>query len=334
MKILVINNEFQSKHFPKLFDLLRTNTNDIKIVSNYLKNRLSILERVFLKLRVPIDLNNFNKRIIIVTKVYEPTHLIFIKPNNVFPKTIHYLKKKYPDKKYILWTGDNMDKNFNSTIYYHKIKNEFNLNVISNRKYYDNLISSNQLNSPVLYLEKGFDSRIHYPGENKEYFIDVLFIGTYEKERFEYMNYLAENGIEVHIYGNNWKVNKHSKLLHIHGHEILDAEFRKMIHHSKICLNFLRQINQDLITSRTFEIPATGGFMISESTNFQKKYFKENKEAVYFSSKKELLKKVNYYLNNDSERERIRENGIKISIKNRYSLECRVIELIKIISEN
>jgi spore maturation protein CgeB len=336
MKVLIINNEFESKHFPKLFDLLIThnNENEIKIISNYRKNRLLLLERVFLKLRIPIDLHHYNKRIIIETKTFKPTHVLFIKPNNVFPKTIQFLKKNYPEKKYIFWTGDNMDKNFNSTLYYHKIKNEFNLSIISNRKYYDNLICSNQLNSPVFYLEKGFDPRIHYPGKNKEYFNEVLFIGTYEKERFEYMNYLAENGIQVHVYGNNWNVKAHSKLLHIHRHEILGDEFRKMIHQSKICLNFLRQINQDVITSRTFEIPATGGFMLSERTEFQKRYFKEDKETVFFSSKGELLRKARFYLNNDTEREIIRKNGIRVTITNNYSLVNRANELLDIISKS
>lgn len=334
MKILVINNEFESKHFPKLFDLLKTLDDEIKIISNYLNNRLSILERVFLKLRIPIDLHQFNKRIIIETKAFKPTHVIFIKPNNVYPKTIQFLKKSHPEIRYIFWTGDNMDKRFNSTLYFHKNKKEFDLNIISNKKYYDNLMLSKQLTSPVIYLEKGFDPRIHYPRVKKNYKKDVVFIGTYEKERFDYINYLAENGIEVHIYGNNWNVKTHSKFLHIHGNEIIGDDFTKMIHQTRICLNFLRQINQDVITSRTFEIPASGGFMLSERTEFQKKYFKEDKDAVYFSSKKELLEKVVYFLNHDDEREKIRENGINVSVKKKYSLEERAMEFTKIISAN
>ena len=71
--------------------------------------------------------------------------------------------------------------------------------------------------------------------------------------------------------------------------------------------------------------------MVSERTEFQKKYFKEDKDAVYFTSKEELLEKVIYYLDHDEEREKIRENGIQVSSINKYSLEDRANELIRIL---
>ena len=37
--------------------------------------------------------------------------------------------------------------------------------------------------------------------------------------------------------------------------------------------------------------------------------FKEDHEIVFYSTKEEALEKINYYLNNDSEREKISENG-------------------------
>ena len=89
---------------------------------------------------------------------------------------------------------------------------------------------------------------------------------------------------------------------------------------SKININFLRKVNHDVITSRSLEIPASGGFMLSERTNAQKKIFKEGVEADYFSSKEELLKKIKFYLLNPKKRNLIRNKGIKKCLTGEYTM--------------
>jgi spore maturation protein CgeB len=49
--------------------------------------------------------------------------------------------------------------------------------------------------------------------------------------------------------------------------------------------------------------------MICERTEEMLKFFEEDKEAVFFSSKEELEEKVTYYLDNDIERNKIAKLG-------------------------
>ena len=70
---------------------------------------------------------------------------------------------------------------------------------------------------------------------------------------------------------------------------------------------------------RNFEIWASGGFPIIKymGDNFTepdiRDCFKENEDVVLYYNKDDLLNKIQYYLNNHEERERIADNGRKIT---------------------
>ena len=101
-----------------------------------------------------------------------------------------------------------------------------------------------------------------------------------------------------------------------------------MISSSKINLNFLRKANNDTETTRTIEIPACNGFMLAEASEEQKKLFKENEEAVFFYSKKDLLEKIKYYLTNDDKRNMIAARGFKKCIISEYNYDKQIKEIL------
>jgi spore maturation protein CgeB len=200
-------------------------------------------------------------------------------------------------------------------------------------------------------LEEGYienNDRVHllgcaYPGEfrnysyykeNSKYKFDVLFIGAAEKERIDSLNYLAQNGIKINIYGGGWnKIDKttlHHNLV-INAYDLVGSDYADAISCSKISLCFLRKINRDLHTSRSIEIPACKGFMLAERTNEHLSLFKEGIEAEFFTSDEELLKKVNYYLLNEEKRQEVIEKGYQKCIEKDYSYDnmlARILDAI------
>lgn len=68
------------------------------------------------------------------------------------------------------------------------------------------------------------------------------------------------------------------------------------------------------VTRRIFEGMSCKKLVITDRLSSNKQLdqiFKENEEIVFYSTKEEALEKIQFYLNNDDERNRIAENGYK-----------------------
>ena len=138
---------------------------------------------------------------------------------------------------------------------------------------------------------------------------------------------MLENGINIKIFGSNWNIHE----LFNYTYDIKPKngeEYFSTIAHSKICLAFLSKLNRDDYTRRNFEIPATGSLMLSERTEELTSFFKENEEAVFFSSKEEALEKIIWMLNNEKESEIIALKGRYRAFQSGYDIDSRVKHLI------
>jgi len=109
-------------------------------------------------------------------------------------------------------------------------------------------------------------------------------------------------------------------------HEIQGEDYVRAINGAKIALVFLSSLNEDTYTTRCFEIPACGTFMLSQRTDDLLTLYEENKEAVFFSSSEELVDKARYYLAHDRERQRIAEAGWRRCITSGYDIYSRMRE--------
>jgi spore maturation protein CgeB len=77
----------------------------------------------------------------------------------------------------------------------------------------------------------------------------------------------------------------------------------------KIGLGLLSKAIPEQHTTRTFEIPAAGTFLLAERTDEHRAFFEEGREAEYFDSTEELHDKVLFYLRNDAARSTIAARG-------------------------
>ncbi len=179
------------------------------------------------------------------------------------------------------------------------------------------------------YVPNAYDPAIHFPAapdpiEMKRLQGDVGFLGTFRRERADFLSMVArcEREFRLNVWGNGWRKLYRADHWHrrwawrqlaraVRGDELRGTDMAKAIQANRISLGLLYHENRDLHTSRSFEIPACGGFMLAERTEEHRLYLKEDVEAVYFSSTEEMINKIRFYLAHEDLREKIARAGYR-----------------------
>ena len=183
----------------------------------------------------------------------------------------------------------------------------------------------------VVYLPFGYDPRIHKPTETTEserhfYGSDIAYLGTWQPYIELWANELTPYHLKV--WGDQWYKSKgYPALLECwqgEGRGLYD-EFAKVVNSSKIIFNVVRFHNGNSHSMKTFEIPACGGFMLTNRTDEQLSFFSEDQCAVYFSSKEVLQDKLHYYLSHDEARTRIARAAYQATKQHSYRERAKII---------
>jgi len=196
----------------------------------------------------------------------------------------------------------------------------------------------------VTFVPHGFDPLIHHklevnPGD--DFCCDASFIGNYSKHKASYLSAL-KNGLpslNLKIWGGTWGQNTHANLKDsIQGAGIQGDYYALALNASKINIALLSEkvegaSSGDLITSRTFHIPGSGGFMLHQRTDEVLEQFREGAEMACFASPEELKEKVDYYLKHENEREAIRQKGYERALRE-YSLDKRAAFVLETLKRN
>jgi spore maturation protein CgeB len=303
-------------------EVLDSTTNNMRYFQNLVVKICNKLFNLSFKIKLP-DYGKFNKKLLqyVSKKSYD---YIWIEKGLFFNKqNFNKIKSFSPQTKLIGFSPDDMNARHNQS-----------LNFLESLSCYDFFITTKSYNvkelkllgaNQVFFVNNGFDLETFKPykkitGIFKNLNKDICFIGTYEKQRANSIYFLALNGLIVNVFGNDWnKMKKKHKNILIHNRPLYGPDFAMACGYFKINLCFLRKINRDLQTTRSVEIPACGGFMLSERSVEHEYLFEDGKETIFFDSDKDLLKKCIYYLDNENKRVKISLAGEKRTKKSNYS---------------
>jgi spore maturation protein CgeB len=193
-----------------------------------------------------------------------------------------------------------------------------------------------------VFLPHGYDSELHKPWKIDEcdsarFGHDVGVVATHTRAKEELLKELVtlRPNLDLQIWGNQWTQNNRTPKLRkfIQGAPLNGTTYAKALRTFRINLAIMSGAvpgasRGDETTTRTYEIPACGGFMLHERTGEVLELFTEGKEMACFGSAKELADMIDYYEARPDERSVIADAGHRRCVPE-YSYDNRMAQLIR-----
>jgi glycosyltransferase involved in cell wall biosynthesis len=190
--------------------------------------------------------------------------------------------------------------------------------------------------SAASYLPHAYDPDVHRPHlpearDHDQYDCEVSFIGSWSRKKAQILEtFIARRpNIKLKIWGDRWQNLARTSSLRpftvFHG--ILGPAYAMAISCSKINLAIMHErvgtaSSGDLITSRTFHIPACGGLLLHERSRDLLNIFTEDENCICFDDVDELVSKVDALLADDGRRKSIAQRG-RESVESAHSWDHR-----------
>ncbi len=276
-----------------------------------------------------------NEKLIEAVSRNRPDLLFVTKGKNIFPETISTIKEIYKVTTANWWPDDPYGLDLSK-----KLAPAYDYYFTNDSALIDDYRASGAEN--VYFLPFGCDCEVHRKvslteEEKRNYGSDICFVGQWNKVREDVLENLI--GFDLKVWGPGWrkKVRKGSKLrmkVHGTGKGLYGEEMVKVYNAGKIILNIHLWFgeNEDGINMRLFEATGCGAFLLSDWKKEIPELFDIGGEIACYSSVSDLRRSIEYYLDNDGNREAIAEKGQERSYRDHTYLH-RMEETLRIVGD-
>lgn len=146
----------------------------------------------------------------------------------------------------------------------------------------------------IFLTTQGFDPDVHFPRfGNESRRREAAFVGLAEPDREKCVATLIAHGIPVRLAGRGWTAFVQrfagNPLLAFDGEDCFGSDYAELLSRSWMGLGLLSKRFAELHTTRTFEIPACGAILATETTAETTKFFAST-DALFFKDHEQLAK--------------------------------------------
>jgi spore maturation protein CgeB len=180
---------------------------------------------------------------------------------------------------------------------------------------------------PVEYLQIGYDHEIYSPEGNKRNTEEIVFMGNNyssfdlslaRREMVEFLK--AQYGSRFGVYGFNWKFASGN----LNNDQVTESE---ILRSAKIVINMSQFHYKRYSSDRLFRILGSGRLAMCHKYPGMEKDFIDGENIVSWETLDDLKQKIDWYLENDEERERIASNGYIVG-SNNFTLDHVINNII------
>ena len=267
------------------------------------------------------EVRNFNPDIVWIFKGMQifPNELVKIKQQKI--KLINY----NPDNPFVFSGRGSGNRNVTNSIKLYDLHFTYDREV--------NEIIKKTYNLPASILPFGFEvgNQLYDMCTEQSEILKVCFLGNPDQHRAGFIIALAEKGIQLEVYGVNWKRFVTHKNVEIHG-PVSGNDFWKTLRKYRVQLNLMRIHNKNSHNMRSFEVPGIGGIMVAPKTDDHMMFFEDKKEVFLFKDVNSCFLVLKEVLEMPKEKsDIIRESARKRSMKSGYDYKNRAMEALRVI---
>ena len=290
--------------------------------------------RALVRLAIPRLIKEYNQQLLEAAECFQPDFLLAFKGTYVLAETLRELRRLniplynyYPDR-ILLARGTPIERAIS----------EYDC-VFDTKCYWDGDACQHYRVRKRVFLPHGYDPEVHRPcsldkRDREQFACDVSLIASHMPIKEEIVASLIRlrPKLDLRIWGNQWREHCRSRAVQklVRGPAINGFGYSKAVLASRINLALMGVTPnaRDETSTRTYEIPACGGFMLHERTAEVQKLFVEDREIACFGSIDELAEKIEYYLARPDERLAIARCGNMRCVP-AYSYDVRMAEILR-----
>lgn len=171
-----------------------------------------------------------------------------------------------------------------------------------------------QLHFHPILCQWGANQRFYVNKNIRRKKYDISFVGQKYGIRGRFIEGLIERGIKISTFGRGWSG-------HISFNDMIDIFNLSKINLTISASSFNENVKQ--IKGRHFEVPMCGGFQLTDYVDKLEEYHDLDSEIVCYKNINDAVEKINYYLNNDTAREKVAKAGYRAAL-NRHTWDNRL----------
>lgn len=299
--------------------------------NRYFGKSESLAERFFSRMAFRSQQSEYEDAIISACKHLRPSVLLIIKGSFISRRTLIAVREL---KTKIVCFWPDLDFRFRSV----ELKpSDFDF-FVTTKSFQIGWVENQGLHGNVEHIAHGYEPDAHRPildmKSDIAFTADIRYIGNHSPTKQSWIMelYQAMPDIDLRLVGNRWTqaLPRELSARLVEATQYIGADYALAVQTAKINIAVHSGTGEngweELVSTRTFEIPACAGFMLHIDNHEVREYFEVGAEIDVFSSTEELVDKCGFYLKNDQIRRKMAQKAYDRCV-NSYSYHMRAREI-------